>query len=104
MNGREKTVMVQRTDVDMAPIGAGAGIGAAACGTGLAVTLVSAFIFLPCAAVTGAASWGALAAAPAVSWFFYSHKMPDVVKVDLGEPPSVVAEADDPSTSSRQRH
>ena len=83
LQGKEKTVNVQRNDVDMAPIGAGAGIGAATRGTGLAVTLVSAFVFLPCAFVTGAASWGALAAAPAASWLFFSHKMPDVVKVDL---------------------
>lgn len=94
LNGREKTVTVQRSDVDMAPIGAGAGIGAATCGTGFAVTLVTAFVFLPCAAVTGAASWGALAAAPAVSWLFFSYKMPDVVKVDLGEPPRVAAAAE----------
>lgn len=93
LHGREKSVNVQRSDVDMAPIGAGAGIGAATCGTGLAVTLVTAFVFLPCAAVTGAASWGALAAAPAVSWFFFSHKMPDVVKVDLGDVGPAVAEA-----------
>lgn len=55
LHGREKTVNVQRTNVDMAPIGAGAGIGAATCGTGLAVTVVAGFIFLPCALVTGAA-------------------------------------------------
>jgi subtilisin family serine protease len=92
LNGREKTVIVQKSEVDFAPIGAGAGVGAATCGTGLAVTFVTALVFLPCAAVTGAASWGALAAAPAVSWFFFSHKMPDVVTVDLGGPPSAVAE------------
>lgn len=85
LHGREKSVNVQRTDVDMAPIGAGAGIGAATCGTGLAVTVVAGFIFLPCAAVTSAASWAALAAAPAASWWFFSHKAPDVVNVDLGD-------------------
>jgi MYXO-CTERM domain-containing protein len=107
LHGREKTVSVQRTDVDMAPIGAGAGIGAATCGTGLAVTLVSAFVFLPCAFVTGAASWGALAAAPAASWLFFSHKMPDTVTVDLGDvAPSQekVAEALREDASAREKH
>lgn len=89
--GREKTVAVQRSDVDVAPIGAGAGAGVAACGTGLAVTVVVGLIFLPCAMVTGAASWGALAAAPVASWFFYSHKMPDVVRVELDDVPAAPA-------------
>lgn len=91
LHGRENTVTVQRGDVDLAPIGAGAGAGAAACGTGLAITAVASFVFLPCAMVTGAASWGALVAAPAASWWFFSHKMPDVVKVDLDVAPTLAA-------------
>ena len=87
--GREKTIHVSKGDVDIAPIGAGAGIGAAACGAGLGVTVIAAFVFLPCAIVTGAASWASLAAAPAAGWFFFGHKLPDTVRVDLGDAPAV---------------
>ncbi len=92
LHGKEKTVMVPRDSVDMAPIGVGAGAGAGACLAGLGVTAVVSFIFLPCGLVTGALSWGALGAGPGIGWWF-SHKMPDTVHVDLDTGPPAVADA-----------
>jgi hypothetical protein len=86
---REKTIVVQKNNVDVAPIGAGAAIGVGACLAGGVVTLVAAFVAPPCAFVTGPASWGALASGPLAGWYYFSHKMPDSVRVDLDDAPKV---------------
>ena len=99
LHGRENTVIVRRDNVDMLPVGAGAGLGAGACMTGGLISGLASLVFVPCAFVGGPVSWAACAAAPLAGWWFFSHKMPDVVRVELGEPPRVSAlPASEPSS------
>ena len=86
LHGKEKTITVPRDNIDMGPIGAGAGVGAGACMAGLGVSVVAALVFLPCAFVTAPLSWVALGVGPGAGWW-YSHKMPDSVKVDFDDEP-----------------
>ena len=98
LRGREKTVSVKRSDVDMMPVGAGAAAGAAGCMAASAATLVTAFIFPPCVLLTGSLAWGSLLSGPLAGWIWFGHKMPDTVRVDLESPPPAVA------MNEEQRH
>lgn len=91
LRGREKTVEVRRDSVDFAPVGASAAAGAAGCMAASAVSVVSLFVFMPCAVVSSAAAWGSLLGAPIAGWFLFGHKLPDTVRVELDHQPPAVA-------------
>lgn len=93
LRGREKSVELQRSDVDLAPVGAGAAVGAAGCMAASAATLVSAFVFTPCILVTGPMAWASLLSAPLAGWIWFGHKLPDTVRVELDQGPPAVAVA-----------
>lgn len=97
LHGRESTVQLRRSDVDMVPVGVGTAVGAGGCMAGLAVSVVLALIAPPCAMVTGAASWGLLGSGPLAGWVWFGHKLPDVVRVELeGAAPAVAVKEDQP--------
>ena len=81
LHGKEKTITVQRSDVDMTAVGTGAAAGAGACLGANVMVGVAGLVFPPCllASPVGCALLGV---GPGVGWY-YGHRMPDVVKVDM---------------------
>lgn len=99
-NGKERTVMVPRTDVDMGAVGAGAAAGVGGCLASNLVLGIASFVFFP-AACLFPVSWAMLGAGPGYGWY-YGHKMPDNVHIDLEGGGPAVAEAprDEPAAAS----
>lgn len=91
LHGKEKTVKLTRSEVDMSPVALGTAVGAAGCLTGLGLTVALVFVVPFCAMVTGPASWGLLASGPLAGWIWFGHKLPDVVRVEFDDPPPAVA-------------
>lgn len=81
--GRENTVEVRRSDIDLAPIGASAAAGAAGCMAASVATLASALVFYPCAVAVAPLACGSLVTAPVIGWMWFGHRLPDTVRVEL---------------------
>jgi hypothetical protein len=110
LHGKEKTVQVQKDQTDWGMVGIGSGAGFGACwGAGTVASLAS-LVFLPCIVAVPVA-WALLPAGAAAGWYF-GHKMPDTVRVDLDderradafepaeEPEPTVSAADLPETKT----
>lgn len=101
LRGAEKTVEMQRKDVDFSAVGAGAAAGAAGCMAASAATLVSAFVFTPCVLVTGPVAWGSLMAGPLAGWIWFGNRLPDHIEVRLEDASPAVAMTDEQRPGSQ---
>jgi hypothetical protein len=91
--GKERKFSVDRNQVDVMPIVAGAGIGVGACLALNAVGFVAGFL-CPFALGLNVAGCLALPGGPVLGWYAFGNHMPDTVAVKMDEPPVPAATSD----------